>query len=166
MVIIGIDQSYTRTGISIAQNGKIKKCFSVDLKKIKTKSEKRFYLFNLLLKLDKKYKPDFVLFERIRHFTFGKGKQFMSIDFIKSSGGLTSIIVDAFYPTPVYSVDTRSWKSQIVGTSKSKDGDKKYYTLEFVRNLGFDVDNDAADSACIALYGFLPEKIKKIKKEG
>ena len=38
---IGIDQSYKRTGISISVDGKIKLISSIDLHKIKTKTEKR-----------------------------------------------------------------------------------------------------------------------------
>jgi hypothetical protein len=82
----------------------------------------------------------------------------------------------------VYSVDTRSWKSKIVGSSKArttKDGkrDAKGDTIKYVQTLGFDLfirtdrngndiyDDDAADSACIALYGFIPANQQKLLLE-
>jgi hypothetical protein len=86
-----------------------------------------------------------------------------------SFGALTATIVDTAYEygIKVYSVDTRSWKAQIVGTSKGIKGDdpkaKKIPTMRFVKKLGFEVDDDAADSGCIALYGFT--KNQKLKEE-
>ena len=47
--VIGIDQSYTRTGISIAVNGKLKKVTSVDFKGTTTKTAKRLLLQEKLL---------------------------------------------------------------------------------------------------------------------
>ena len=85
-----------------------------------------------------------------------------------------------------WSVDTRAWKSSILGTSKPcvkvypgvKDP-KKILDVEYIVNLGFGKEisiykgrnkkqfvcynDDAADSACIALYGFVKEP--KLKKE-
>lgn len=39
--IIGIDESYTRTGIAVTENGKLLYADSIDFKKMKTKTEKR-----------------------------------------------------------------------------------------------------------------------------
>jgi len=104
--------------------------------------------------------------ERIRTFTMGKkeGKgQFLNINYIKATGGLITTIVDAAYlfGIKVYSVDTRSWKAQVVGTTKGG----KAPALEFIKNLGFDVKNDdAADSACIALYPFCRKQNLKLEE--
>ena len=41
LISIGIDQSYTRTGISIAADGKLLKVSSISFKGCETKTEKR-----------------------------------------------------------------------------------------------------------------------------
>lgn len=188
-IVIGIDQSYKNTGVSIAVDGKLKNVSSIWLDKFKTNSERRNELrhrFNHLfkkmaLKSAQEACELIIIIERIRLQSQG----FLNMDYIKSIGALNSIIVDVAhkYNIPVYSVDTRSWKAQIVGTSKpmkNKYGvpEEKWPTMEYVWKLGwkdtlkYQVSNqckkniyvengikyrwndDAADSACIALYGF------------
>lgn len=188
-LVIGIDQSYTKTGISIAADGKLLKVASIGFKGARIKSEKRKMLANTLTKvLEKnahKAKECVVICERIRHFSHGddgKAKDaggFMNMAYIKATGALIAVIVDTafeFGGVAVYSADTRSWKSQVVGTPKAIKGDKKLATVRYVKSLGFkkDIcsvnkkgevvyDDDAADSACIALYGFC--KGRKLKLE-
>ena len=60
-------------------------------------------------------------------------------------GALTSVIVDVCYEydIPVYSVDTRAWKAQVVGTSKpqvNKFGvpEEKWPTVKWVIDKGFE----------------------------
>ena len=111
------------------------------------------------------------------------------MDFIKSIGALNAIIIDtAFeFDIPVYSVDTRAWKSKIVGTTKPENNNlyvdpKKYPTIKYLINKGYGdklkvylpentkiknylmdekgkylYNDDAADSTCIALYGTLKD---------
>ena len=82
-------------------------------------------------------------------------------------------------------MDTRSWKSKIVGSSKGKKKqvlitkgknkgkyktitDNKIETLEYVKNnLGIDTkgDDDIADAICISKYGFLPKSLRNLKLE-
>lgn len=169
MVVMGIDQSYTRTGISIAKDNELINVDSIDFKKIKTKTEKRHKIkreINIRIKM---YKPDIIIVERVRQFSAGGKGSFMSMNMIKAGTQLITSIIDIAYKykIPVYSVDTRSWKSQIVGTSKYKGNNKKEPTIKYVNSLGFDVgtNDDAADSACIALYGFVDSKNKKLKLE-
>ena len=134
-----------------------------------------------------------VIVERIRQFSGGT----LSMDYIKSTGALIGCIVDtaAEYGIPVYSADTRSWKSQVVGTSVPKANSfnvdpKKWPTIEYLLRRRSDVresdilvpvgkrskkfakklggtkycyNDDAADSACIALYGFC--KGRNLKRE-
>ena len=94
----------------------------------------------------------------------------------------------------VYSVDTRCWKSQVIGTSKPKSNrygvpDEKWPTVEWLLKQGFETDiliymsetrktkgtfvrgnkkymynNDAADSAGIAMFWFVGEH-EKLKEE-
>ena len=175
-LVIGIDQGYTRTGISLAADGELKTVRSLAFKGARSKSEKRKILKGTISHILKKnaYKASecIILVERIRQFSYGaksgkNNKAFTNINYIKAVGALIGAIVDIAveFDVEVYSVDTRSWKSKVVGTSKSKGEDKKHETVEFVKKLGFDVgkDDDAADSACIALYGFVADQ--KLKKE-
>ena len=133
-----------------------------------------------------------IIVERIRQFSGGT----LSMDYIKSTGALIGCIVDtaAEYGVSVFSADTRSWKSQVVGTSvpranKYNVDPKKWPTIEYLLKrddvvqedllvrvgkrskryafcIGGDkycYNDDAADSACIALYGFA--KGRSLKRE-
>ena len=155
MTIIGIDASYTRTGLAIAIDGNLETVKSIKFKGLKTKPEKRANLRKKVEKYIKKYQPDMIVTERTRQFSTGD-KSFIALNMIKTGMSLLTTIIDIAYENgiPVYSVDTRAWKSAVVGTSKPKGGDKKLPTLEYITSLGFDVydDDDAADAACISLF--------------
>lgn len=185
--IIGIDQSYTRTGISLASDGKLVKVASVDLRKLNSKHEKRDKIRKTLDKIIKieENRSDalIVIIERTRVFSGGK----MSLNYLKAAGGLNAAIVDAVYQAdpdiPIYSVDTKAWKNAILGYTGGEENDfgvnpKKYPMVKYVIESGFEdsikkpvgkqrkngvfqengkwyeYDDDAADSAGIALYGF------------
>ena len=193
-VVIGIDQSYNNTGISIAADGLLMKVRSIQLEKYKTNSEKRRALANTLDGLLKavcpKSKEVICIIERIRL----RSQGFLNIDYIKSISALNSVIADTChsYHVPVYSVDTRCWKAQVVGTSKgmpNKFGvpEEKWPTVKWVIKQGWEesilisiegkktkgtfirngqkymYNNDAADSAGIAMFGFVgePDKLKE-----
>lgn len=198
-IIIGLDQSYTNTGISIGADNKLIKVTSTNkFKGLKTKTQKRNYIRDVLHKILQqnvgKAKRTYIYVERVRTFSQGKkGKDGnneqgygLKPGYIKATGALIATIVDvaAEYGVKVYSVDTRSWKSKIVGTSKNATDDKKLETAKFVKELGFDVrkrdkdgnikrnkkgevvyDDDASDSACICLYGFLPMRMQNLMQE-
>lgn len=187
-IVIGIDQSYENTGISIVADGKLKKVTSINLSKLKNKSEKRdklrrtlnILIVNLLKKVAKNSNITCII-ERIRLHSKG----FLNMDYIKSIGALNSVIIDICnnYGIEVYSIDTRAWKAQIIGTSKPRSNnfgvpEEKWPTVEWVINKGFEssilipiegkktkgtfikdgqkymYNNDAADSAGIAMFGF------------
>lgn len=196
-LVIGIDQSYTRTGISLAGDGKLLKISYIPFEPSECHSEKRKKVKDKLIKIIKlnKHKANkmIIIVERIRQFSCGN----LSMDYIKSTGALIGCIVDtaAEYGISVFSADTRSWKSKVVGTSVSKENKyyvdpKKWPTIEFLLKRRSDVsegdllvevgkrsknfakkigdkkysyNDDAADSACIALYGFC--KGRMLKKE-
>lgn len=197
-IVIGIDQSYARTGITILEDKKILKMHSVNFDGCKTNTEKREHLKNYLDSLFDNYNLNdvTVITERIRL----RSQGFLSEAYIKSTGALIATIIDTFetYDIPVYSVDTRSWKSQIVGNSKPLDNPyginkEKYRTILYLRDKGLlkyiaepykgrgekgvikvkidgkrvpcKINDDLADSYCIAMYGFLPEKQQKLKEE-
>lgn len=200
-VIIGIDQSYKNTGISIAVDGKIKTISNYRLDCFNNNSEKREKLRNKLQNVFQKYSEKSrqqgfslcVIIERIRLLSQG----FLNIDYIKSIGALNALVIDVAYQygIPVYSVDTRAWKSQIIGTSKPKNNKykidpnkwptilwliqngyedqilrpvsnrKKNGIVKAIDGQNYTYDDDAADSACIALYGFIDEKLQHLKEE-
>lgn len=194
-IVIAIDQSYTRSGISIGMDGELKKVSSIDYVGLKTRSEKRNeirrVLSNWIPKALSMATEVIIIVERISTFrkSFGsKGNQQGSNpNYLKMTGALVATIVDkaSEYGVSVYSVDTRSWKSKIVGSSKSKqkDGkrDAKGDTVKYVESLGFDLfvrekktgknkgerlyNDDAADSACMCLYGFLPKSKQILQLE-
>lgn len=195
-LVIGIDQSYTRTGISIAGDGRLLKVGHIPFEPSECHSEKRKKVKGILTKIIKsnqsKASQMVIIVERIRQFSNGT----LSMDYIKSTGALIGCIVDtaAEYGIPVYSADTRSWKSQVVGTSVPKANKfnvdpKKWPTIEYLLTrrdvceedllvkvgkrskkyahcIGgekYCYNDDAADSACIALYGFC--KGRNLKRE-
>lgn len=178
--IIGFDQSYTRTGISVTIDGKLRKITSEPFKKLTNKSQKRLRIaedtHKIINSCLKKCNPEeiTIIVERIRTYTAG---QDLRPEFLKSQGALIATIVDVAYQygIKVWSVDTRCWKSRVLGSSKPifepiegvKDPQKfgsvrKIIDLGFReslevrrggKNAVFSLNDDAADSACIALYG-------------
>ena len=196
-LVIGIDQSYTRTGISLAGDGQLLRVGYIPFEHSECHSDKRKKVMNKLIHIIEKNQCKasqlVVIVERIRQFSSGT----LSLDYIKSTGALIGCIVDtaAMYNVPVYSADTRSWKSQVVGTSVPKANKynvdpKKWPTIEYLLTQRADVserdllvkvsnrcknyakciggtkycyNDDAADSACIALYGF--SKGRNLKRE-
>lgn len=122
-IVIGVDQSYSNTGISISADGVLKVVKSLDLSKYSSNSEKRMALKKKLRAITnlqmKKANNIICVIERIRL----QSKGFLNIDYIKSIGALNAVIVDVMneFGVKVYSVDTRCWKSQVVGTSKPEE---------------------------------------------
>ena len=119
-ISIGIDQSYKNCGISIFADGKKKKITSLRLSELNSNSDKRNALRDklngLLSSVIQKSDKVVCIIERIRL----RSQGFLNIDYIKSIGALNSVIVDVCYnyDIKVYSVDTRCWKAQVIGTSK------------------------------------------------
>ena len=141
---IGIDQSYKRTGISISVDGKIKAITSIDLRKIKTKTEKRIAVKNHLQNVinvcrRKGIKEIYCIYERIRL----RSQGFISMNYIQSISGLNTTIIDTCFENdiPVFSADTRCWKAQVVGTSKPQNNKygvspEKWPTVKWVIQQG------------------------------
>lgn len=193
-IYIGVDQSYQNTGISLVADGVLRDVKSVKLDKLKSNSERRRVLraklSSLISVVANKAEHITCIVERAR--IHGGPTSFINIDAIKSMGSLTALIVDICdeYDIEVYSVDTRSWKSQVIGTSKPQKNDygvpeEKWPTVRWVISKGFEskilidvtdtrktkgtferdgkkyiYNNDAADSAGIAMYGVLGDKSK------
>ena len=143
-VCIGIDQSYKRTGISVSADGKLLRVTSVDLSRLKSKTEKRRKLKAVLERcipaVSEKADSTIILIERVRTFSDG----FLSTPYVKSMGALNSIIVDVAFDLDieVMNVDTRAWKAAVIGTSKPEQNrygvpDKKWPTVRWCCSKGF-----------------------------
>lgn len=202
MVVIGIDESYTRTGITVLVDKRLIKMCSVNFDGCKNNYDKRkdlrSVLESILEELLRKYKPIEIkcIIERIRTFSGGH----MSTQYLITTGGLIVTILDVFleHGIKVYSVDTKSWKNAIVGTSKPKENKyginpNKYPTILYLKQKGLlkyiaeehkgrgkkgvinvkigakkvpcKINDDLADSYCIAMYGFIPKSKQKLKEE-
>ena len=193
-IVIGIDQSYQNTGISIIADGKIKDVKSVQLDKYKNNSERRRALRNklsgLIAVVALKAENIVCVCERAR--LHGGPTSFINIDAIKAMGALIATIVDVCdtYNIPVYSVDTRCWKSQVIGTSKPQSNkygvpEEKWPTVKWLIQKGFEqkilvdvtdtkkskgifwrgnkkyrYNNDAADSAGIGMFYCIGDRDK------
>lgn len=191
-ISIGIDQSYQNTGVSISADGKLLLVRSIHLDKYKNNSERRKhlreYLAKMVYQIKSKGKEVVCTIERIRL----RSQGFINIDYIKSIGALNSVIVDVMstFNIDVYSVDTRCWKAQVVGTSKpmsNKFGvpDEKWPTVKWCIDKGFEssilidmsgtrktkgifqkngkkymYNNDASDSSAISMYYFVGDRSK------
>lgn len=205
-IVIGLDQSYADTGISVAMDGKLRAISNCYLKNLKSNTERRKTLNNRLQNVFKRMRKKadkmgdcevVCIIERIRLQSAQPGSQhFLNFAYIKGVGALNAMIVDlaSEYNIPVYSVDTRSWKSQVVGSSKKMSNKygidpEKWRTIQYVKSLGFEgsikepvsakkkkgviekngerytYNDNKADSACIALYGFIPERLQKLEEE-
>lgn len=198
-IAIGVDQSYTNTGISVAADGKLLDIKSVRLDKFKTHSARRAALKDklgpLIAAVAQKTENAVCIVERAR--IHGGNNSFINIDAILTAGVLAAVVVDVCEPygIPVYSVDTRAWKSQVVGTSKPQANKygvppEKWPTVRWVCRQGmehkilipvnnprkrkgtfirngqkYQYNNDAADSAGIAMYWFKGDH-SKLKQEG
>lgn len=198
VVSIGIDQSYTNTGISVAADGKLLDIKSIRLDKYKTHSARRAALASklgsLIAAVTQKSQNVVCIVERAR--IHGGNTSFINLDAILTAGVLAAVVVDVCdpYGIPVYSVDTRSWKSQVVGTSKPQSNrygvpPEKWPTVRWVCKRGmehkilvpvsnprkskgvfvrdgqrYQYNHDAADSAGIAMYWFKGDR-DKLKTE-
>lgn len=185
-VVIGIDQSYSDTGVAIICDGELVEAFSIDFTECNSKSDKRRSVASTVENIIEDWCNDdtetTIVVERIRlHSSNNKFDE----RFIQSSGALIATIVDVAntYDIKVYSVDTRAWKSSIVGTSSPQNNEysinpKKYPTIQKVIELGYEnlisyeptarqtkgvvtksdgtrvkYNDNIADAICISLYG-------------
>lgn len=152
-IVIGIDQSYVDTGIAIGYNGELKNVIDCKPLSTATHTQTRIMLREVLLSVFGKMKElsnhrgcEIVcIIERIRLQSVNHGNDnFINFNYIKGIGALNAVIVDtaAQYGISVYSVDTRSWKSQVIGTSKPLHNpfgfaDEKWPTIQWCLNHGY-----------------------------
>ena len=148
LVVIGIDESYDRTGITVLNNKEILELVSLDLSCVDNNSLKRMKIQRVLRKLILKYRPKengkmIIVVERIRLFSRG----FVSFNYIKSTGALVGAIIDEAYKVgiKVFSVDTRAWKTRVLGSTKKVKNvwgvpEEKWLSVKFCLKLGLAED--------------------------
>lgn len=140
-VCIGVDQSYRRTGVSVSVDSALKLAKSIDLSRIKSKAEKRAAvsrrLSSLITRILARHSPSEVVcvLERVRTFS----QKFLSVPYIKSMGAMNATIADLMWHSHIacYSVDTRAWKSGVVGHS-SPANEKHPEALRFSKHFSMD----------------------------
>ena len=198
--VLGIDESYNRTGITLVCDSVLVEMWSVNFENCITNADKRLCIEDKITKIVREYRLDkrntICIVERIRLYSQGH----ISYDYIISTAGLIVKIIDTLYPysIPVYSVETKSWKNAVVGTSKPKENryginPNKYPTILYLKQKGLlkyiaeeykgrgkkgvinvkiggekapcKINDDMADSYCIAMYGFIPKTKQKLKEE-
>ena len=180
--VLALDQSYRRTGLSVAVDRELKVVRSVQMDSKASKFEKRkairLEVKRCLRTLLERCDDVCCVIEQTRFFSSGH----VSFDYIKATGALNAAIVDqcAELDVPCYSIDTRAWKHAVLGSAKKVENEfgvppEKWMAVRFVKSLGFEsnlllkvegrrqkgtfvnesgrweYDNDAADSACMAL---------------
>lgn len=183
-IVIGVDQSYKDIGVSVFADGKAKSIKHLKFANSQTNADIRQatkdYFNKIIPKILQHEALEVIcIVERVRLHSQG----FINAKEIKSLAALTLIIADVMqtHNIKTYSVDTRSWKSKIVGTSKPEPNgygidSKKYPTIKYCINNNYkkyiydeslpnSYNDNIADSICIALYGFLPEKEQNLQTE-
>lgn len=196
--IVGIDQSYKRSGIAICINGNITYIDSISPQASLCSSEKRKYLTNniyhnvkqKLIECHLGSQDTIIVFEKIRQFSRG----FISMNYIVETGALIAYLVDKFKDDgyECYCIDTRAWKSAVVGTSKPENNKykinpAKWPTIKYIRTQVdnslilvpekkkkkgtikikgnyYSVNDDACDAACIAQFYFKSKDPFKLLK--
>lgn len=187
LLVIGLDQSYTDTGLCIAVNGVPKYAESISFGDAKSKTGKRKAIIKRLEAVILRYKDSYdieIVIEAIR--LFSGSEPHISTSYILSTAALVGSIVDLAdkYKIKVFWVETRSWKKHVLGSSKPsgrklrgvKDS-KKVDSVLYALSLGFRdtvsyrvergknkgqirYNDNIADSICIAIAGYN----KKISK--
>ena len=155
MRILGIDPSYKRTGVAIIEDKELVGYTSTVFGKIKTKKDKRKIIRNFIKHIEAKYLPDKITIERTRLYSHG----FISVKTIIALGSLISTVIDATN-LDVYSVDSRAFKSKIIGSAKCSKKD----VINWVeREFSAHANEDEADAIAIASYPFIDKPL--LRKE-
>lgn len=148
LACIGVDQSYKRTGISLSIDGRLMMVTSVDLSHYPEKRDCRVIVSNSVQKVvskcfSKGIDNVLVLLERIRLFS----KDFISQPYIMSMGAMNAAVADKValsFPNElsegrleIMSVETRAWKSAVVGTIKKQENNfgvppEKWPTVNYI----------------------------------
>lgn len=187
---IGLDQSYTDTGIAVVKDGKVRFVGHESFADCKLRYDKRKQLIKRLEKLIDKCKSKgdvLVTIEAVR--LFSGSTPHISVNYIFGTCALVGAIVDCCITknVPITWVETRSWKKGVLGSSKPsqkplegvKDKnkiasvlycinlglkEKISYEVQHGKNKGQIRYNDnMADAVCIAMCGYKGYKLKGLE---
>lgn len=205
-IVIGIDQSYADSGIAVAFDGKLMAVRECKPSTTTSNTERRALLRQTLIRVFSMMQRKafdigdcdvICIIERIRLQSAKPGTQhFLNLDYIKGIGALNALIVDLAYEyqIPVYSVDTRSWKVQVIGSSKPQKNvfgfaEEKWPTIMWCVEKGYEkfiiedvsprkkkaviergnkrftYNDNKADAIGIAMYGFINPANQKLEEE-
>ena len=186
---IGLDQSYTDTGIAVVQDGKVLFVGHENFEGCKLRYDKRKRLIKRLEKLIDKCKSKgdvLVTIEAVR--LFSGSNPHISVNYIFGTCALVGAIVDCCITkdVPITWVETRSWKKGVLGSSKPSqkplEGVKdknKIASILYCINLGLKekisykvqqgknkgqirYNDNIADAICIAMCGYKGYKLKSL----
>lgn len=141
--VIGVDESYEETGLSLSIDGTVITALSVKEKghweMRKKVREEIVHLHELFTAKTRKADNCCIVFERIRQFSHC----FISMPYIVGMSYLNAYVLDAgyFLGLKAYSIDTRAWKSAVLGSSKkvqNKYGvaEEKFLALNYCMQNG------------------------------
>lgn len=188
-VCIGLDQSYTDTGIAVVQDGKVLFAGHENFEGCGSRYDKRKRLIKRLEKLIDKCKSKgdvLVTIEAVR--LFSGSNPHISVNYIFGTCALVGAIVDCCITknVPITWVETRSWKKGVLGSSKPSqkplEGVKdknKIASIVYCINLGLKekisykvqhgknkeqirYNDNIADAVCIAMCGYKGYKLKSL----
>ena len=186
---IGLDQSYTDTGIAVVQNGKVLFAGHENFEGCKLRYDKRKLLIKRLEKLIDTCKSKgevLVTIEAVR--LFSGSSPHISVNYIFGTCALVGAIVDCCITknVPITWVETRSWKKGVLGSSKPsqkplegvKDKNKIASILYCIKlglkeKISYEVkqgknkgqiryNDNIADAVCIAMCGYKGYKLKSL----
>ena len=106
------------------------------------------------------YKVQRIIVERVKLF---RGNHISKLSNIESLSRLVAGITDATFDIcPIYDVEVRTWKAQVLGNI-SKD---KEYSINYVKLMyKIEASEHLADSICIAIYGIRNWSLMDEKKQ-
>lgn len=208
-IVIGIDQSYSCTGIATLVNGTLEDVKDVNkgykdelgidyrvrlkdsLKRHIEDCNRKYTVHNKFMPGDIDPPEGIIMMERTRLFSHGK----INFDVMEKKCYLDALIIDVAqqYGYKCYSVDTRAWKTQIVGSIEAIENNEgippeKYPTIFHLREEGYQAyiqvpvlnsrerkgvfeedgtrykwSNDRADAICIAQYYYVDPAKRKLE---
>jgi Holliday junction resolvasome RuvABC endonuclease subunit len=122
---------------------------------VKSKREKRKIIRETIQKFERSYKFERILIERVRLYSRG----FISTNTVIALGTLVAAVVDSTN-LDVFSVDSRSFKSRVVGNSKCSKGD----VVKWVKDkFNIKAEEDEADAIAIGYYQFVAADMLKME---
>lgn len=163
--ILSLDQSYTRTGVALFEGTDLLLGADIPFKGCTTRLAKRLALRAYLEHVLAQYGPlDIVTIERVRLHRQGR----MNIGVAIAQATLVTCIRDtvALHPNGgdiVKSIDTRAWKSAVLGNPNATKQDAIWYVKAC---YSLEANDDLADAICMGVYASRqPETLDEVNEQ-